>query len=306
MEEYAELIKALRCNQGNGLCPYADCEYKSKNAPICMPTRLTNDAADAIVALGLDNEDYEHENRRLHGEIEALQAEIRESMQKCAECGDAQEQKVKELQDKVFELEEELNDADIAADDNGRQIDALQSELERLKDSNEELRENQTYIDHYGDKWMTSAKDVPTAAYKHGYADGMAEERAKMQKRIEELEAKNKELHGRIEDKELQIDMLTADNTNCDIAIDKLKAEVKKAAKRNAELHAELEKWVSAAEQEGESKRGEWVRVENEESYHYECSRCGERPLYSRYGDVVLSGVCPMCGAEMEVQDGKD
>ena len=45
---------------------------------------------------------------------------------------------------------------------------------------------------------------------------------------------------------------------------------------------------------------GEWIRVENDDSYHYECSRCGERPLYSRYGDVVLSGTCPMCGARMD------
>ena len=53
-------------------------------------------------------------------------------------------------------------------------------------------------------------------------------------------------------------------------------------------------------------KQGKWVRVEDGESYHYECSECGERPLYSRYGDVVLSGVCPMCGAKMtEVQDGE-
>ena len=51
-------------------------------------------------------------------------------------------------------------------------------------------------------------------------------------------------------------------------------------------------------------KQGKWVRVEDGESYHYECSECGERPLYSRYGDVSLSGVCPMCGAKMEVQDG--
>ena len=50
-------------------------------------------------------------------------------------------------------------------------------------------------------------------------------------------------------------------------------------------------------------KRGEWIHVEGGESYHYECSKCGERPLYSRYGDVVLSGVCPMCGAKMEVQE---
>lgn len=52
-------------------------------------------------------------------------------------------------------------------------------------------------------------------------------------------------------------------------------------------------------------KRGKWVRVEDGESYHYECSECGERPLYSRYEDVVLSGVCPLCGAKMEVQDGE-
>ena len=60
-------------------------------------------------------------------------------------------------------------------------IEALQAEVERLKDSNEELRERQTYIDHYGDKWMTSAKDVPTAAYEHGYADGRDEAMANME-----------------------------------------------------------------------------------------------------------------------------
>ena len=60
-------------------------------------------------------------------------------------------------------------------------IEALQAEMERLKDSNEELREKQTYIDHYGNKWMTSAKDVSTAAYEHGYMDGLDEARAKME-----------------------------------------------------------------------------------------------------------------------------
>ena len=39
--------------------------------------------------------------------------------------------------------------------------------------------------------------------------------------------------------------------------ISELQAEVKQATKRNAELHAELEKWVSAAEKAGEPKRGE-------------------------------------------------
>ena len=82
---------------------------------------------------------------------------------------------IEELQDKVFELEEELNDADIAADDNRRQVEELQVEVGRLKAANDELREAQTYIDHYGDKWLTSAKDVPTSAYNHGYMDGKNE-----------------------------------------------------------------------------------------------------------------------------------
>lgn len=64
-------------------------------------------------------------------------------------------------------------------------IEALQAKVERLKDCNEELREKQTFIDHYGTEWLTSAKDVPTAAYKHGYADGMAEVKAQLPKRGE-------------------------------------------------------------------------------------------------------------------------
>ena len=54
-------------------------------------------------------------------------------------------------------------------------IEELQAEVKRLKECNDELREAQTYIDHYGDKWMTSAKDVPTSAYNHGYMDGKNE-----------------------------------------------------------------------------------------------------------------------------------
>ena len=73
--------------------------------------------------------------------------------------------------------------------------------------------------------------------------------------------------------------------------------------KQLREAHESYERHLNDLESQL-PKQGEWVRVENEESYHYECSRCGERPLYSRYGDVVLSGVCPMCGAKMEVQDG--
>lgn len=69
MTDYTELVKALNRLwqvQDNDL---EDWVYGSQQA--------MHDAADAIVALGLDNEDYEHENRRLHGEIEALQAEVK-------------------------------------------------------------------------------------------------------------------------------------------------------------------------------------------------------------------------------------
>ena len=65
----------------------------------------------------------------------------------------------------------------------GETIEALQAEVKRLKEGNEELRERQTYIDHYGAEWLTSAKDVPNYAYEHGYADGMAEVKAQLQKR---------------------------------------------------------------------------------------------------------------------------
>ena len=67
-----------------------------------------------------------------------------------------------------------------------------EAEVERLKDSNEELREKQTYIDHYGAEWMTSAKDVPTAAYEHGYADGRDEAEAQLPKRGEWIDSKER------------------------------------------------------------------------------------------------------------------
>ena len=54
-------------------------------------------------------------------------------------------------------------------------IEALQAEVKRLKECNDELREKQTFIDNWGTRWMTSAKNVPDSAYKHGYADGKYE-----------------------------------------------------------------------------------------------------------------------------------
>jgi hypothetical protein len=54
-------------------------------------------------------------------------------------------------------------------------------QVDKLRQRIDELEEKQTYCDAYGDKWMTSGKDVPTEAYKHGYADGWDEARAKME-----------------------------------------------------------------------------------------------------------------------------
>ena len=98
-----------------------------------------------------------------------------------------------ELQDKVVELEEELNDVDIAADDNARQVEELQAEVQELKRLNLEIFE-----------------DLP--------------------------------------------------------------------------------------------KMGEWIRKDAELYYWHECSKCGERPLYDRYANKVLSAYCPNCGADMRAK----
>ena len=55
---------------------------------------------------------------------------------------------------------------------------------------------------------------------------------------------------------------------------------------------------------DAEPKHGEWIRKDAELYYWHECSKCGERPLYDRYANKVLSAYCPNCGAKMEVQDG--
>ena len=45
-------------------------------------------------------------------------------------------------------------------------------------------------------------------------------------------------------------------------------------------------------------KPGTWKRVEDDVSYWYECSICGERPLHY-YESECLSDYCPNCGAKM-------
>lgn len=84
--DYSKLVEALRCSLPNPPETCEGCAYNTGGE--CNVARMMVDAADAIVALGLDNEDYEHENRRLHGEIEALQAQMpkRGEIVRCREC----------------------------------------------------------------------------------------------------------------------------------------------------------------------------------------------------------------------------
>ena len=85
---------------------------------------------------------------------------------------------IEELQAEVESMDESCKKQLVAM---ASHVAELQAEVKRLKDSNEELRERQTFIDHYGTEWMTSAKDVPTAAYEHGYMDGRDEAMVKME-----------------------------------------------------------------------------------------------------------------------------
>lgn len=49
-------------------------------------------------------------------------------------------------------------------------------------------------------------------------------------------------------------------------------------------------------------KTGRWIKKEERVWYWYECSECGESPLF-RNGERVLSDYCPNCGARMEEYD---
>ena len=47
-------------------------------------------------------------------------------------------------------------------------------------------------------------------------------------------------------------------------------------------------------------RHGEWIKKENETTYWYECSECGEEPLRDEYGRRAFSRYCPNCGALMD------
>lgn len=84
--------------------------------------------------------------------------------------------------DAIEELQETLEAVQKNSGINFRMWEEAQAEVERLKEGNEELRKRQTYIDRYGNEWLTSAEDVPNYAYEHGYADGLAEAEAQLPK----------------------------------------------------------------------------------------------------------------------------
>lgn len=49
-------------------------------------------------------------------------------------------------------------------------------------------------------------------------------------------------------------------------------------------------------------KYGRWIMVEDPVSYWYECSECGQKPLY-KFDAYEFSNYCPYCGARMERND---
>lgn len=165
MSDYKELVKELRSK-------HIEDRYK----------RLTLDAADAIEKLCerpsmTDYTELVRKMRTCIGDKKCFEKECRYwSELGCMDgniCCDAAAA--------IEDLIESVHIRDKISDELNHYIWKLEAEVKRLKEVIDELREAQTYIDHYGDTWMTSAKDVPTAAYEHGYADGRDEAMAKME-----------------------------------------------------------------------------------------------------------------------------
>ena len=46
--------------------------------------------------------------------------------------------------------------------------------------------------------------------------------------------------------------------------------------------------------------KGRWIRKESDLSWWYECSECGESPLFDPYEHEVRTPFCPWCGVEMQ------
>ena len=104
MESYDSLVKALRLCQF-GECGCGKCRYKELKGDWCTEENHPEffDCDDKL-------------------KLDAAAA-------------------IEELQDKVVELEEELNDVDIAADDNARQVEELQARLGEAENSVERWKD---------------------------------------------------------------------------------------------------------------------------------------------------------------------
>ena len=66
-------------------------------------------------------------------------------------------------------------------------------------------------------------------------------------------------------------------------------------------------------ENEGEPENtGSWIRIDDGDVYHYECSECASELPRNTYGSDWFSAYCPACGARLsgpgtedEVEDGE-
>lgn len=83
--------------------------------------------------------------------------------------------------------------------------------------------------------------------------------------------------------------------------INEFEAEVKRLKMHCADCEYGNSPWPE--EPVHEPKRGEWIRKDAELYYWHECSKRGERPLYDRCANKVLSAYCPNCGARMEAHE---
>lgn len=128
--------------------------------------------------------------------------------------------------------------------------------------------------------------------------------------------AKDDDAAAAIESLQAEVDALKHDIERYVQMNTELLNEPKRLRERNNKLHAELERWVSAAEQAGEPKRGKWIETEEKEWGIYPfkkhtCSVCDCKidhifmlacMDYFDDRDTVFH-YCPNCGAKMEVQD---
>ena len=122
---------------------------QDKNSLSYYKRQVCKDAADAIEKLVTLYEKTEMDATNLTGKLAQAEAQLTDYAAA-----------IEELKDKPW-------------------VESVQ--IDKLRQRIDELEEKQTYCDAYGDKWMTSGKDVPTEAYKHGYADGWDEAMAKME-----------------------------------------------------------------------------------------------------------------------------